>query len=151
MHRDSWRQPDQLLRLIHEFKIRPNLWDSTQENYFKNKKYRQVGMTEIAAVFRTNVHEIDKRWRNLRTIYRRELKKVVEEGQNGRMVQVRWFPYKYMDEFLHRVCVKEQERGSNFLEDMLNIEIEVNLFSVNFLPIHLHLIYIASCYYKRKF
>ncbi|KAL1459546.1 hypothetical protein WDU94_011516 [Cyamophila willieti] len=99
------------------------------ENYFKNKKHRQTGLNEIAALFDTSIHDIDRRWRNLRTIYRRELKKVLEEVQNGRKVKVKWFPYPYMDAFLRRVCVKEQEqeRGVQFLEDLLNVEIEVKL------------------------
>uniref|UniRef100_A0A8D8THL6 MADF domain-containing protein n=1 Tax=Cacopsylla melanoneura TaxID=428564 RepID=A0A8D8THL6_9HEMI len=127
IHRESWRDPDQLVRLINEFKIRPILWDSTQENYFKNKKQRQTGLIEIASIFDTTIHDIDRRWRNLRTIYRRELKKVLEEGQNGRPVKVKWFPYPYMNAFLYRVCVKEQEqeRGVQFLEDLVNVEIEV--------------------------
>lgn len=138
LDRPSWRHPNQLLRLIHEFKIRPNLWDSTQENYLKNKKQRQIGISEIAALFETNDHDIERRWRSLRTIYRRELKKMEDERKKGRQVRVKWFPFSYMDEFLHRVCVKEEEKGgTTFLDDLLNVAIEVNTSILNkYVPTH---------------
>lgn len=98
------------LQLIQEFKIRPHLWDSSQDNYYnKNRKNRQLGIAEIAAILKTSDQDVERRWRSMRTIYRRKLKEVLFGRRRGRQVKIKWAPYSYMDEFLHRVCVKEDE------------------------------------------
>lgn len=114
------------LKFLEFYQNEPVLWDPTREDY-KNRNARAAAAKRIASAMAiddfTDVHVIMK-FKNLRSSYSQELKKIQQSIKSGCSLddvyipKVRWF--KLMDSFL-RPHVKGRETHSNFVRFYLRL------------------------------
>lgn len=89
---------EQVLELIEMLHTSPSLWDiSCREYRDRNLKYDE--MSKMASHFQTNVDEISRKIKSLKTQFSRERKKIKDKTKSGAGTISEdniWFGYKMM-------------------------------------------------------
>ncbi|CAH1995893.1 unnamed protein product, partial [Acanthoscelides obtectus] len=87
--------------LIETYRDCPNLWNPTNLEY-KNRVKKMDTYKQIAHVFKTTPHEIERKIKNLITQYQRERRsyKKMKKSGAGHVFKAKWFGYSAMS-FLH--------------------------------------------------
>lgn len=102
-----WNQ-ELTMKLIEELHSRPLLWDVTAAKY-KNRNKKGDALQELAECFKVSISEIDKKFKNLKTQFRREHKSLCAKKKSGSSPKKpSWFGYESL---LYLLSSKES-RGS---------------------------------------
>ena len=110
---------EQVIELIEMLRAAPALWDIKSKEYRdRNLKYDE--MSKMASHFKTNVDEISRKIKSLKTQCSRERKKIEEKSKSGAGTMSEdnmWFGYNMMS-FLRENNISKGSRST----------IEVNIY-----------------------
>ncbi|RZB40662.1 uncharacterized protein BDFB_005388 [Asbolus verrucosus] len=97
MDNTSQRGPEwtcnEVMQLIKEYGQRPALWNPECDNY-KNKYKKHQDWMELAAIFKCNKLEVERKMKILNSQYRRERLKAMKLRKAGLPHRITWYGYK---------------------------------------------------------
>lgn len=97
---------DQIVELIEMLQASPSLWDTRCKQY-RDRNIKFKDMSKITSRFKTNVHEINRKIKSLRTQFARERKRISARG--GISQDKLWFGYQMMSFLLKNNTSEDSE------------------------------------------